>query len=196
MHNKLTKKPIVSCCLLDRRDERLELQYFRGTTLLHSFKNALISDAITSCFINVKPTSKSYQPDHSMVSSKFHLLCLAPTDNSLTKTFLLLLHFLVFCAFIITPHFHLCKHFLTFIFRKYCNWKKKGSKQGANFTYSILKFFFLSSQFHLHIQLNYYWNQSLYDKESKLISYYVLQHFPPLVLTLLVKSFLRCPYMS
>ena len=144
VNNKLTKKPIVSCCLLDRRDERLELQYFRGTTLLHSFKNALISDAITSCFINVKPTFKSYQPDHSMVSSKFHLSCLAPTDNSLTKTFLLLLHFLVFCAFIISPHFHLCKHFLTFIFRKRCNQKKKGPKQGANFIYSILKFFFLS----------------------------------------------------
>ena len=119
VHNKLTKKPIVSCCLLDRRDERLEIQYFRGTTLLHSFKNALISDAITSCFINVKPTFKSYQPDHSMVSSKFDLSCLAPTDNSLTKTFLLLLHFLVFCAFIISPHFHLCKHFLTFVFSKF-----------------------------------------------------------------------------
>lgn len=79
-----------------------------------------------------------------MVSSKFDLSCLAPTDNSLTKTFLLLLHFSVFCAFIITPHFYSCKHFLTFIFRKYCNWKKKSSKQGANFTYSILKFFFLS----------------------------------------------------
>ena len=66
VHNKLTKKPIVSCCLLDRRDERLELQYFRGTTLLHSFKNALISDAITSCFINVKHTSKSCHPDPFM----------------------------------------------------------------------------------------------------------------------------------
>lgn len=77
-----------------------------------------------------------------MVSSKFNLSCLAPTDNSLTKTFLLLLHFLVFCAFIISPHFHLCKHFLTFIFRKRCNQKKKGPKQGANFIYSILKFFF------------------------------------------------------
>ena len=135
VHNKLTKKPIVSCCLLDRRDERLELQYFRGTTLLHSFKNALISDAITSCFINVKHTSKSYQPDHSMVSSKFDPSCLAPSDNSLTKTFLLLLHFLVFCAFIITPHFHLCKHFLTFIFSKFKSIFYIHQKNGTYYSY-------------------------------------------------------------
>lgn len=51
-------------------------------------------------------------------------------------------------------------------------------------------------RFHLHIQSNYYWIQLLYGKESKLISYYVLQHFPLLVLTLLVKSFLRYLYMS
>ncbi len=161
---------------LDRRDERLELQYFRGTTLLHSFKNALISDAITSCFINVKPTFKSYQPDHSMVSSKFNPLCLAPTDNSLTKTFLLLLHFLVFCAFIITPHFHLSKRFLTFIFSKFESMFYIHQKM-VHITHIYPQFLiiFLSSQFHLHIQLNYCWIQLLYDKESKSRSYYVLQ---------------------
>lgn len=135
MHNKLTKNQSFLAACLDRRDERLELQYFRGTTLLHSFKNALISDAITSCFINVKPTFKSYQPDHSMVSSKFNPLCLAPTDNSLTKTFLLLLHFLVFCAFIITPHFHLSKHFLTFIFSKFESMFYIHQKNGTYYSY-------------------------------------------------------------
>ena len=125
VHNKLTKKPIVSCCLFRQKRRKVRIQYFRGTTLLHSFKNALISDAITSCFINVKHTSKSYQPDHSMVSSKFDPSCLAPSDNSLPKTFLLLLHFLVFCAFIIALHFHLCKHFLTFIYSKLLQQIKK-----------------------------------------------------------------------
>ena len=97
-----------------------------------------------------------------MVSSKFHLLCLAPTDNSLTKTFLLLLHFLVFCAFIITPHFHLCKHFLTFIFSKFKSMFYIHQKK-VRITHVYLQFLiiFLSSQFHLHIQLNYYWIQSL-----------------------------------
>lgn len=132
-----------------------------------------------------------------MVSSKFDLSCLAPTDNSLTKTFLLLLHFLVFCAFIITPHFHLCKHFLTFIFSKFKSMFYIHQKK-VRITHVYLQFLiiFLSSQFHLHIQLNYYWIQSLYGKESKSRFYYVIQHFPPLVLTYLVKSFLRCLYMS
>ena len=97
-----------------------------------------------------------------MVSSKFDLSCLAPTDNSLTKTFLLLLHFLVFCAFIITPHFHLCKHFLTFIFSKFKSMFYIHQKK-VRITHVYLQFLiiFLSSQFHLHIQLNYYWIQSL-----------------------------------
>lgn len=132
-----------------------------------------------------------------MVSSKFDPLCLAPTDNSLTKTFLLLLHFLVFCAFIITSHFHLCKHFLTFIFSKFKSTFYIHQKNGTYYSYipsisSNFSFF----RFHLHIQSNYYWIQSLYGKESKLRFYYVLQHFPPLVLTLMEKSFLRCLYMS
>lgn len=132
-----------------------------------------------------------------MVSSKFDLSCLAPTDNSLTKTFLLLLHFLVFCAFIITPHFHLCKHFLTFVFSKFKHTFYIHQKKGTHYICTPSNFNnFLSSQFHLHIQSNYYWIQLLYGKESKLISYYVLQHFPLLVLTSLVKSFLRYLYMS
>ena len=36
-------------------------------------------------------------------------------------------------------------------FQKTCNQKKKGSKQGANFTYSILKFFFLSQIQEKHV---------------------------------------------
>lgn len=68
-----------------------------------------------------------------MVSSKFDLSCLAPTDNSLTKTFLLLLHFLVFCAFIITPHFHLCKHFLTFVFSKFKHTFYIHQKKGTHY---------------------------------------------------------------
>lgn len=70
-----------------------------------------------------------------MVSSKFDPLCLAPTDNSLTKTFLLLLHFLVFCAFIITSHFHLCKHFLTFIFSKFKSTFYIHQKNGTYYSY-------------------------------------------------------------
>lgn len=112
----------------------ISFPYFRGTTLLHSFKNALISDANTSCFINVKHTSKSYQPDHSMVSSKFHPSCLAPTDTSLTKIFLLLLHFSVFCAFIITPYFQSRKHFLTFIFSKLHFHFLHSLKKGTHYT--------------------------------------------------------------
>ena len=135
MHNKLTKKPIVSCCLFRQKRRKVRITILPGTTLLHSFKNALISDAITSCFINVKPTFKSYQPDHSMVSSKFNPLCLAPTDNSLTKTFLLLLRFLVFCAFIITPHFHLSKRFLTFIFSKFKSMFYIHQKNGTYYSY-------------------------------------------------------------
>ena len=132
-----------------------------------------------------------------MVSSKFHLLCLAPTDNSLTKAFLLLLHFLVFCAYIITLHFHLCKHFLTFIFSKFESTFYIHQKMvHITHIYPQYPIIFLSSQFHLHIQLNYCRIKLLYGKESKSRSYYVRQHFPPLVLTLMEKSFLRYLYMS
>ena len=132
-----------------------------------------------------------------MVSSKFDLSCLAPTDNSLTKTFLLLLHFLVFCAFIITPHFHLCKRFLTFVFSKFKHTFYIHQKKGTHYictpsNFNNFSFFSIPPAYPVKLL----WIQLLYGKESKLISYYVLQHFPLLVLTSLVKSFLRYLYMS
>lgn len=120
MHNKLTKK--TNRFLLPVKTEETKgyyKQYFRGTTLLHSLRMHSFQMPLHPALNNVKPTFKSYQPDHSTISSNFNLSCLAPTDNSLRKISLLLLRFSVFCVHIITSYFHDCKHFLTFIFRKY-----------------------------------------------------------------------------